>query len=113
MDCNRVCHCKSVEFIRSVGKIIFNRPKYTKSRLVHSIYFKRLICLFPCRTYFRYVYWRNHPSHGVIPCDHASNGEGKPLNWEYLISEEGKKMMLLYRIANMFVDVPALKESST
>lgn len=36
--------------------------------------------------------------------------KGKPLNWEYLISEEGKKMMLLYRIANMFVDVPALKE---
>lgn len=22
MDCNRVCHCKSVEFIRSVGKVI-------------------------------------------------------------------------------------------
>lgn len=36
--------------------------------------------------------------------------KGKPLNWEYLIIEEGKKMMLLYRIANMFVDVPALKE---
>lgn len=36
--------------------------------------------------------------------------KGKPLNWEYLISEEGKKMLLLYRIANMFVDVPALKE---
>lgn len=36
--------------------------------------------------------------------------KGKPLNWEYLISEEGKKMMPLYRIANMFVDVPALKE---
>ncbi|MFV0941505.1 ABC transporter permease EcsB [Bacillus pacificus] len=36
--------------------------------------------------------------------------KGKPLNWEYLISEEGKKMMMLYRIANMFVDVPALKE---
>ncbi|WP_088338554.1 ABC transporter permease EcsB [Bacillus cereus] len=36
--------------------------------------------------------------------------KGRPLNWEYLISEEGKKMMLLYRIANMFVDVPALKE---
>ncbi|WP_445291327.1 ABC transporter permease EcsB [Bacillus cereus] len=36
--------------------------------------------------------------------------KGKPLNWEYLISEEGKKMMLLYRIANMFVDVPVLKE---
>ncbi|HDX9527640.1 TPA: ABC transporter permease [Bacillus thuringiensis] len=36
--------------------------------------------------------------------------KGKPLNWEYLISEEGKKMMLLYRIANMFVDVPTLKE---
>lgn len=36
--------------------------------------------------------------------------KGKSLNWEYLISEEGKKMMLLYRIANMFVDVPALKE---
>ncbi|HEB2432587.1 TPA: ABC transporter permease EcsB [Bacillus cereus] len=36
--------------------------------------------------------------------------KGKPLNWEYLIFEEGKKMMLLYRIANMFVDVPALKE---
>ncbi|HDX9707219.1 TPA: ABC transporter permease EcsB [Bacillus thuringiensis] len=36
--------------------------------------------------------------------------KGKPLNWEYLISEEGNKMMLLYRIANMFVDVPALKE---
>ncbi|WP_090995389.1 ABC transporter permease [Bacillus sp. 491mf] len=36
--------------------------------------------------------------------------KGKPLNWEYLIAEEGKKMMLLYRIANMFVDVPALKE---
>ncbi|MCU4768998.1 ABC transporter permease EcsB [Bacillus toyonensis] len=36
--------------------------------------------------------------------------KGKPLKWEYLISEEGKKMMLLYRIANMFVDVPALKE---
>ncbi|WP_242302176.1 ABC transporter permease EcsB [Bacillus cereus group sp. BfR-BA-01423] len=36
--------------------------------------------------------------------------KGKPLNWEYLISEEGKKVMLLYRIANMFVDVPALKE---
>ncbi len=34
----------------------------------------------------------------------------KPMNWEYLIAEEGKKMMLLYRIANMFVDVPALKE---
>lgn len=36
--------------------------------------------------------------------------KGKPLNWEYLIAEEGKKMLLLYRIANMFVDVPALKE---
>lgn len=36
--------------------------------------------------------------------------KGKPLNWEYLIEEEGKKMLLLYRIANMFVDVPALKE---
>lgn len=36
--------------------------------------------------------------------------KGKPLNWEYLIAEEGKKMMVLYRIANMFVDVPALKE---
>ncbi|KEK24921.1 ABC transporter permease [Bacillus gaemokensis] len=36
--------------------------------------------------------------------------KGKPLNWEYLIAEEGKKMMFLYRIANMFVDVPALKE---
>ena len=36
--------------------------------------------------------------------------KGKPLNWEYLIVEEGKKMLLLYRIANMFVDVPALKE---
>ncbi|MED1623363.1 ABC transporter permease [Bacillus pseudomycoides] len=36
--------------------------------------------------------------------------QGKPLNWEYLIAEEGKKMMRLYRIANMFVDVPALKE---
>ena len=109
MDCNRVYHCKSVEFIRSMGKVIFNRSKYTKSRLVHSIYFKRLICLFPCRTYFRYVYCWNHPSDGVIPRYSASNGEGKPLNWEYLISEEGKKMMLLYRIANMFVDVPALK----
>lgn len=39
--------------------------------------------------------------------------KGKPLNWEYLISEEGKKMMLLYRIANMFVDVPALKERTS
>ena len=27
--------------------------------------------------------------------------KGKPLNWEYLISEEGKKMMLLYRIAHV------------
>lgn len=36
--------------------------------------------------------------------------KGKPLNWEYLIAEEGKKMMLLYRIANMFIDVPVLKE---
>ncbi len=77
MDCNRVCHCKSVEFICSVGKVIFNRSKYTKSRLVHSIYFKRLICVFPCRTYFRYLYCWNRPSHGVIPCDYVSNGEGK------------------------------------
>ncbi len=38
--------------------------------------------------------------------------KGKPLNWEYLISEEGKKMMLLYRIANMFVDVPNIKRKS-
>ena len=88
----------------------FNRSKCAKGRLVHSFHFKRLICLFPCRTYFRYVYWWNRPAYGVIPCDPASNGEGKPLNWEYLISEEGKKMMLLYRIANMFIDVPALKE---
>lgn len=36
--------------------------------------------------------------------------KGKLLNWEYLIFEEGKKMMLLYCIVNMFVDVLVLKE---
>jgi ABC-2 type transport system permease protein len=33
----------------------------------------------------------------------------KSLKWEHLIEEEGKKMMLFYRVANMFTDVPALK----
>ena len=77
MDCNRVCYCKSVELIRRVGKVILTDQNIQKSRLVHSIYFKRLICLFPCGTYFRYVYCRNHPSDGVIPRYSASNGEGK------------------------------------
>ncbi|MFX3622672.1 MAG: ABC transporter permease [Ectobacillus sp.] len=37
--------------------------------------------------------------------------EGKRgLNWEQLIAEEGKKMLLFYRIANLFTDVPVLKE---
>lgn len=31
-------------------------------------------------------------------------------NWEYLIDDEEKKMLLLYRIANLFTDVPQLKE---
>ena len=93
MDRTCICHRKSVELICSVGKVIFNRSKYTKSGLVHSFYPKRFICIFPCRTYFSSFHWWNRPSHGVIPCYHASNGKGKPLNWEYLISEEGKKMI--------------------
>lgn len=77
MDRTRICHCKSVEFICSVGKVILTDQNIQKSRLVHSIYFKRLICLFPCGTYFSYVYCRNHPSDGVIPRYSASNGEGE------------------------------------
>ncbi|WP_028402517.1 ABC transporter permease [Ectobacillus panaciterrae] len=34
----------------------------------------------------------------------------KGLHWEHLIDEEGRKMLLFYRIANLFTDVPALKE---
>ena len=77
MDCNRVCHCKSVEFIRSVGKIIFNRSKCSKSRLVYSLYFKRLICVRPCRTYFSHFYRCDCLFNGAIPCCYASKGEGK------------------------------------
>ncbi|UOY92063.1 ABC transporter permease [Ectobacillus sp. JY-23] len=36
--------------------------------------------------------------------------KGKGLHWEYLIEEENRRMLLFYRIANMFTDVPALKE---
>ena len=35
--------------------------------------------------------------------------KGQSLHWERLIVEEGKKLMLFYRIANLFTDVPALK----
>ncbi|MFD3447271.1 ABC transporter permease [Microbacteriaceae bacterium 4G12] len=34
----------------------------------------------------------------------------KGFHWEHLIHEEGKKMLLFYRIANLFTDVPVLKE---
>jgi ABC-2 type transport system permease protein len=34
----------------------------------------------------------------------------KGLNWEHLIDEESRKMLLFYRVANLFTDVPALKE---
>ena len=36
-----------------------------------------LFVYFPCRTYFSSFHWWNRPSHGVIPCYHASNGKGK------------------------------------
>ncbi|MCP8968213.1 ABC transporter permease [Ectobacillus ponti] len=35
---------------------------------------------------------------------------GRGLNWEQLIAEENKRMLLFYRVANLFTDVPALKE---
>lgn len=35
--------------------------------------------------------------------------KGQSLHWERLIAEEGKKLMLFYRIANLFTDVPALR----
>lgn len=35
----------------------------------------------------------------------------KGLKWEFLIGQEEKRMMAFYRLANMFTDVPKLKDS--
>lgn len=42
-------------------------------------------------------------------CLSASRGKG--LKWEALIAGEERRMMAFYRLANMFTDVPHLKES--
>ena len=110
MDCPRICHCKSVEFIRRVGKIIL-----TDQNIQRVDWFIRFI-LNGLFVYFLVERTSVLVIGGIVllmvlylAIMHQMV-KGKPLNWEYLISEEGKKMMLLYRIANMFVDVPALKE---
>jgi ABC-2 type transport system permease protein len=36
--------------------------------------------------------------------------KGKGLKWEQLISQDAKRMMTFYRLANLFTDVPQLKE---
>ena len=109
MDCNRVCYCKSVELIRRVGKVIL-----TDQNIQRADWFIRFI-LNALFVYFLVERTSVMFIAGIIllmvlylAILHQMV-KGKPLNWEYLISEEGKKMMLLYRIANMFVDVPALK----
>ena len=110
MDRTRICHCKSVEFICSVGKVILTDQNIQRAdwfiRFILNglfVYFlvERTSVLFIGGIVLLMVLYLAI-IHQMV--------KGKPLNWEYLISEEGKKMMLLYRIANMFVDVPALKE---
>ena len=110
MDRTRICHCKSVEFICSVGKVILTDQNIQRAdwfiRFILNglfVYFlvERTSVLFIGGIVLLMVLYLAI-MHQMV--------KGKPLNWEYLISEEGKKMMLLYRIANMFVDVPALKE---
>ncbi|CEG29630.1 ABC transporter permease [Bacillus sp. B-jedd] len=41
----------------------------------------------------------------------TSAAKGKGLKWEALIAGEEKRMMAFYRLANLFTDVPHLKES--
>lgn len=74
MDCICICYCKSVEFICSVGKVIFNRLKYIKGWLVYLFYFKWFICIFFCRMYFSFFYWWNCFFYGVIFCYYVLNG---------------------------------------
>ena len=110
MDRTCICHRKSVELICSVGKVILTDQNIQRAdwfiRFILNglfVYFlvERTSVLFIGGIVLLMVLYLAI-MHQMV--------KGKPLNWEYLISEEGKKMMLLYRIANMFVDVPALKE---
>ncbi|MCM3667394.1 ABC transporter permease [Mesobacillus maritimus] len=41
---------------------------------------------------------------------YKNQAKGKGLKWEYLIEQEEKRMSAFYRIANLFTDVPKLKD---
>ena len=77
MDRTCICHRKSVELICSVGKVILTDQNIQRADWFIRFILNGFICIFPCRTYFSSFHWWNRPSHGVIPCYHASNGKGK------------------------------------
>ena len=93
MDRTRICHCKSVEFICSVGKVILTDQNIQRAdwfiRFILNglfVYFlvERTSVLFIGGIVLLMVLYLAI-MHQMV--------KGKPLNWEYLISEEGKKMM--------------------
>lgn len=110
MDCTRVCHCKAWNLF-----VAWEKSFLTDQNIQRADWFIRFI-LNGLFVYFLVERTSVIFIGGIILLMVLylvvlhQMVKGKPLNWEYLISEEGKKMMLLYRIANMFVDVPALKE---
>ncbi|TYR78994.1 ABC transporter permease [Priestia megaterium] len=67
-------------------------------------------------TYFLFVH--AHPLFPVVmgiiivglAFYYRSLAKGKPLKWEKLIELEEKRMSLFYRLANLFTDVPHVKE---
>ena len=94
MDRTCICHRKSVELICSVGKVIFTDQNIQRAdwfiRFILNglfVYFlvERTSVLFIGGIVLLMVLYLAI-MHQMV--------KGKPLNWEYLISEEGKKMMI-------------------
>ncbi|WP_035321947.1 ABC transporter permease [Peribacillus kribbensis] len=85
---NRVLLVDSV--IRLCLNIAFLYLYFDKAPIVYPV-------VIACALLFLLMYFKRDTS-------------GKPLKWERLISMESKRMSAFYRIANLFTDVPKLKE---
>lgn len=75
--------------VRFVLNFIFLYFLFAKANII-------FLCIVAFMMFFLYWYFKR-----------AS--QSKTLKWEYLIEQEAKRMLLFYRIANLFTDVPKLK----
>ena len=88
-----VCHCKSVEFIRIVGKIILTDQNVQRADWFIRFILNGLFVYFLVeRTSVMFIGGIVLLMVLYLAILHQMV-KGKPLNWEYLISEEGKKMI--------------------